>query len=304
MNRCSIFLVLTVLLPGTAAATLAQHVEHATPHATTQSEPAQPVQQMHAQDHQDHREHRHDADLPVHATPHEPIPAVTAADRAAAFPPVGEHHKHGTSIHSFSLLDRMEYVGAEDGDKLAWSASGWVGGDIRKLWWRSEGHAWEGRIEDASVELMYGRGVRAWWDVVAGVRHDFGQGADRTWLGIGVQGFAPYKFDVATTLYVGQGGRAALRAEAGYDTLLTNRLILQWHAEADAHGKDDPTRGIGRGLSSVEIGLRLRYEIRRQFAPYVGIEHARSFGTTADLRRAHDEAVRDTSWVAGLRLWF
>ena len=233
-----------------------------------------------------------------------PIPPVTQADRLAAFPEVHAHHLHGTSIQSYWLLDRFEISDADDGTALGWEALAWMGGDIQRLWLRSEGEAVDGRIEHGDVEVLYGRSVRAWWDVLAGVRQDVGEGPSRTWAAIGVQGLAPYKFEVAATAYLGQGGRTALRAEAEYDTLLTNRLILQWRAEANAHGKDDPLAGIGAGLSTVEAGARLRYEITRQFAPYIGIEHDRAYGNTADLRRASGHGAADTRVVAGVRVWF
>jgi len=233
-----------------------------------------------------------------------PVPPVTQADREAAFPDVHAHHQHGTSIHSYWLLDRLEVSDADDGTALGWEASAWIGGDIQRLWLRSEGEAVDGRIEHGDIEVLYGRSVRAWWDVVAGVRQDVGDGPSRTWGAIGVQGLAPYKFEVAATAYLGQGGRTALRAEAEYDTLLTNRLILQWRAEANAHGKNDPMAGVGAGLSTIEAGARLRYEITRQFAPYIGIEHECAFGNTADFRRNAGHGAGDTRIVAGVRVWF
>lgn len=233
-----------------------------------------------------------------------PVPPVTQADRDAAFPAAHTHHQHGTSIHSYWLLDRLEVSDADDGTALGWEATAWIGGDLQRVWLRSEGESVDGRIEHGDVEVLYGRSVRPWWDVLAGVRQDVGEGPSRTWAAIGVQGLAPYKFEVAATAYIGQGGRTALRAEAEYDTLLTNRLILQWRAEANAHGKDDPLAGIGAGLSTVELGARLRYEITRQFAPYIGIEHDRAFGNTADLRRTSGHGAGDTRVVAGVRVWF
>lgn len=233
-----------------------------------------------------------------------PIPPVTQADRDAAFPAVHAHHLHGTSIQSYWLLDRLEISDADNGTALGWEAMAWLGGDIQRVWLRSEGEAVDGRIEHGDVEVLYGRSVRPWWDVLAGVRQDVGEGPSRTWAAFGVQGLAPYKFEVAATAYIGQGGRTALRAEAEYDTLLTNRLILQWRAEANAYGKDDPLVGIGAGLSTVEFGARLRYEVTRQFAPYIGIEHDRAFGNTADMRRSSGNGAGDTRLVAGVRVWF
>ena len=233
-----------------------------------------------------------------------PVPPVTQAERDAAFPDVHAHHLHGTSIQSYWLLDRLEVSDADNGTALGWEAMAWVGGDIQRILLRSEGEAVDGRIEHGDLEVLYGRSVRPWWDVLAGVRQDVGEGPSRTWAAFGVQGLSPYKFEVAATAYIGQGGRTALRAEAEYDTLLTNRLILQWRAEANAYGKADPLAGIGSGLSTVELGARLRYEVTRQFAPYIGIEHNRAFGNTTDLRRASGHDVGDTRIVAGVRIWF
>ncbi len=233
-----------------------------------------------------------------------PIPPITQADIDAAFPELHVHHMHGTSINSFWMLDRLEVSDADPGTALGWEGMAWIGGDVQRLWLRSEGEAVDGRIEHGDVEVLYGRGVRAWWDVVAGLRQDVGEGPSRTWAAVGVQGLAPYKFEVAATAYVGAGGRTAARVEAEYDTLFTNRLILQWRAEANAYGKSDPLAGIGSGVSTLEAGLRLRYEVTRQFAPYIGIEHERAFGNTADFRRADGHGASDTRVVAGVRLWF
>ena len=155
-----------------------------------------------------------------------------------------------------------------------------VGKDIDKLWLRSEGERVEGRTESADVELLYGRAISPWWDLVAGVRHDFQPGNAQSHAAIGVIGMAPYKFEVEATAYLGESGDLSARLEAEYDTLLTN------------------------GLSSIEAGLRLRYEIRREFAPYIGLVRERAFGGTADLRRAHGDPVDDTLVVAGVRIWF
>ena len=233
-----------------------------------------------------------------------PIPLVTQADREAAFPAVHTHHEHGTSVNSYWLLDRLEVSDTDDGTTLGWEALAWLGGDVQRVWLRSEGESVDSRIEHGDVEVLYGRSVRAWWDVLAGVRQDVGEGPSRTWAAFGVQGLAPYKFELAATAYLGQGGRTALRAEVEYDTLLTNRLILQWRAEGNAYGKADPLAGIGSGLSTVEFGARLRFEVTRQFAPYIGIEHDRAFGNTADLRRNAGHGAADTRVVAGVRVWF
>lgn len=248
--------------------------------------------------------HAPSADLPADAAPLTPIPAPTDADRAAGFPPgLHAHPAHDTRAHTYWLVDRLEWQDTDTG-ALAWETVAWAGGDIHRGWLRTEGEAVEGEVESATAELLYGRAVSAWWDVVAGVRHDVGHGPSRTYAAVGVQGLAPYKFEVEATAFIGERGRGGITLEAEYDTLLTNRLILQWRGEATAHFRADPANGVGSGLSSVEAGARLRYEITRRFAPYVGVEHERTFGGTADLHRAEGEPASDTRLVAGVRFWF
>ena len=259
-----------------------------------------------------HAAHRPGAHHAAHAhhmpdmapLPREPVPALTDADRAAAFPPLRHGHAHGGGIHSLVRFDRLEAWDARQGSGQAWEVQAWAGGDLQRVWLRSEGMREHGHLAGADVELLYGRATSAWWDVLAGVRHDFGPHGARSWAALGVQGMAPYKFEVAATAYLGSGGQTALRAEVEYELLLTSRLALEPQLEVELHGRDDPRRRIGAGLSSAEAGLRLRWAVTPRFAPYVGVVHERSFGDT----RAHllDDAghSRDTRWVAGLRWWF
>ena len=239
-------------------------------------------------------------------TPREPIPLITDADRAAAFPVLHAHGmSHGSSIHSFVLFNRLEAWDADPGTGQAWEAQAWIGGDINRLWLRSEGERQRGSTESSNLEMLYGRSVSPWWDVVAGIRHDFAPGNSQTWAAFGVQGMAPYKFEVSATAYLGESGQTSASVEVEYELLLTNRLILQPLVELSFHGKDDPSRHIGSGLGKAEAGLRLRYELsNRRFAPYVGVSHERVFGRTADFHRAEGEGVRDTRVVAGIRFWF
>ncbi|MEO5962560.1 MAG: copper resistance protein B, partial [Thermomonas sp.] len=180
----------------------------------------------------------------------------------------------------------------------------WIGTDLNRVWLRSEGEQVDGKLDGADLEVLYGRSIAPWWDVVAGIRHDFKPGASQDFAALGVVGLAPYKFEVQATAYIGQGGQTAARFEAEYETLLTNRWILQPLVEVNLYGKDDARRGIGSGLSTVEAGLRLRYEFTRRFAPYIGVVRERAFGSTADFRRLNGEDINDTRVVAGLRIWF
>ena len=238
------------------------------------------------------------------ATIREPIPAFTDADLAAAFPDVDGHAVHDTAVHSFWLFDRLEAWDADRGTGLGWELTSWTGTDLNRLWLRSEGERVDGALESAGLEALYGRAFARWWDVVAGIRHDGGEGPSQTFVAVGVQGLAPQWFEVEATAYIGQSGQTAAQFEAEYETLFTNRLILQWQAAVELYGKDDPRRGIGSGLSTVEAGLRLRYEFRPEFAPYIGVVWEQAYGATADHRALMGDDADDTRFVAGVRIWF
>lgn len=233
-----------------------------------------------------------------------PIPVLTDADRAAAFPPVAGHGVHDKKLNSFFLLDQFEYQDADNGSALSWDASGWIGGDIDRLWLRSEGERTNGVTEDAELQALWGHSIGPWWDVVTGVRQDFKPGSPQTWGAFGIQGMALYNFEAEATAFIGENGQTAARLEGDYDILLTNRLILQPTAEVNFYGKNDPQRGIGSGLANTEVGLRLRYEIVREFAPYIGVTWSRSYGNTADFASDEGEDTNEARFVAGIRMWF
>jgi copper resistance protein B len=242
--------------------------------------------------------------MPAPREPRTPIPVPTEADIAAAFPVLHHHSmEHPSPVNSMVLFERIEAWDAEHGTGQAWEITAWIGTDLDRLWLRSEGEREGGRTESSDLELLYGRSVRPWWDVVAGVRQDM-RPQSRTWAAFGVQGLAPHFFEVSATAYVGSGGQVQLKAEAEYETRFTNRLILQPVIEMTASLKDEPGEGIGSGLGKIEAGLRLRYEISRRFAPYLGVMHERAYGNTADYARAAGGHARDTRVVAGIRLWF
>ncbi|MDG2518080.1 copper resistance protein B [Lysobacter soli] len=284
--------------------------DHSHHHAPPPSEPKATSTHDHAlMDHGAHQQGAVDHAAMGHGTPSrdapvEPIPTLTDADRAAAFPDLAHGMHHAPERNSFVIFDRLEAVDLDHGRGEAWEAQAWIGSDLNRLWLRSEGERERGHTEAADLEVLYGRSVTPWWDVVAGLKHDFKPGRSRDWAAFGVQGLAPYKFEVSATAYLGESGATAATVEAEYEVLLTNRLILQPRVEVEAFGKDDPARGIGSGLSTVEAGLRLRYEFTRRFAPYVGVAWERAYGGTADHRRDDGEAVEDTHLVAGVRLWF
>jgi copper resistance protein B len=234
-----------------------------------------------------------------------PIPAITDFDRLAAFPAVDGHAMHGeNSVFGMLLFERLEAWDASPGTGLAWDAQAWMGTDINRLWVRSEGEQGAGELESAGLELLYGRSVAPWWDVVAGLRHDFKPGQSQDFLAVGVIGMTPYKFELEATAYMGESGRSALRFGLEYETLLSNRLILQPLIEAEFNGRSDEARAIGSGLSTAEAGLRLRYEFTRRFAPYIGISWEKAYGKTAQFRLQDGGDADDMRIVAGLRMWF
>lgn len=255
----------------------------------------------------DHSAMGHDRPEPAAAGP--VIAPITPQMRAAAFPDLGAaHHMDGhmddNPFNVYVGLDQIEWRDGADGAGFAWDAKAWLGRDTGKLWLRTEGERSDGRTGHANAHALWGKPIAPWWDLVAGMRHDFAPGDSQTWLALGVQGLAPYKFEVEATAYVGEGGRTAATVEAEYELLLTNRWVLQPQVEAELFGKDDPARHVGSGLSELTAGLRLRYEIRREFAPYLGVEWSRKFGATADYARDDGERIEDTRLVAGIKVWF
>ncbi|QTD44947.1 copper resistance protein B [Ottowia testudinis] len=208
--------------------------------------------------------------------------------------------------HSFAsfLMNRLEWVHSKNGNATVFDGQFSYGTAFNKFTVKAEGEAAKGKLHEARTEFLWGHAIAPYWDSQLGIRLDKGTVVNRQWLAFGVQGIAPYWFDVDATAYVGNEGRTALRLGATYDLLINQRLILQPRAEINLYGKDDSVNGIGRGLSSGVVGMRLRYEFSRQFAPYVGVERTITFGKTADMARASGEKTGNTRWIAGVRFWF
>lgn len=208
--------------------------------------------------------------------------------------------------HNFGsmMVDRLEGVHTSDNTSAAYDLKAWYGRDYDRAVLKAEGVYDNGEIDEANTELLWSHAVTAYWNTQLGVRFDTGEGPNRSWLAFGVQGLAPYWFEVDATAYIGDERRFALNFEAEYEVLLTQKLVLQPRIEADFYGKDDSELAIGAGLSEMNAGIRLRYEIRREFAPYIGIERTNKFGGTADYARNAGVDAKETRAVAGLRFWF
>jgi copper resistance protein B len=192
-------------------------------------------------------------------------------------------------------IDQLEAFHDHAGSGRQWDAAVGYGNNRDRIWLRTEGAHRRGGPVEADVEALWQHAVAAFWDTRLGLRTDTGAGPHRQWLAFGLQGLAPYGLELEATGYVGPAGRTAARLRVDYELLLTQRLVLQPELKLDAYGRADPARGLGSGLSETSLGLRLRYEVRREVAPYVGWEWARRFGDT-------DAEGLDRRWVAGVRI--
>jgi copper resistance protein B len=203
------------------------------------------------------------------------------------------------------LADELEFLSGNEGEGFNWSVEGNYGDDKNKVWLRTQGQKIPGQPIDPTTdgEVLWWHPYTAFWGTQLGLRQDFGPGAHH-YLAAGIEGLAPYWFDVEATGYVGEDGRLSARCKAFYDLRFTNRLILAPSIEANVYSRSEDQRGLDAGLGNLEGGLRLRYEVHRKFAPYIGYVWERFFAGTADLRRAEDEPVSERRFVAGLRLWW
>jgi copper resistance protein B len=199
------------------------------------------------------------------------------------------------------LIEQFEW---RADSSAAWQAQAWYGGDYDKLWFKTEGQRRRGAVRDARAELLWDRIFAPWWNLQAGVRRDSGEGPSRSWLALGVAGVAPGRFDIEATLYAGDAGRGAARFKVEYNLLLTQRWVLQPEAEANLYAKEDPERRLGSGLANTDVALRLRYEIRREFAPYLGLVWSRDFAGSAAFARADGLRADEIRFVSGVRVWF
>ncbi len=215
----------------------------------------------------------------------------------------GGHTVHDRAINFKVLFDQFEaqLVHGEPGSR--WDSRSWIGGDIHRVVIRTEGEAVDGILDAAEAQVLYSRAFSPWWEAVAGVRFDARPSPSHTWFAIGVQGLAPQMIDVQATAYIGQSGHLAARLELEHDLHITQRFVFQPLVELSLEGSDDPDRGIGAGLSTGEVGFRLRYEIKRELAPYAGVVWHRKLLGTGDAARQRGTDAGGWHLVAGLRFW-
>jgi copper resistance protein B len=234
-------------------------------------------------------------------TTNPPPPAVITGKVPGWAPPVTDN-----SVLYSIRFDQLEGRTNGPDNSFRWDGAGWIGSDMNRLWVKSEAFVAKGVISDGIHEALYDRPIphMRYFDAQVGVRADLDSGPGREWAALGIQGLAPYFFEFAPTLYIRDGGHVAGRITGSYDLLVTQRWIVQPEAELNFYSKDDPARGIGSGFSDMDAGIRLRYEISRKFAPYIGFTYDGKYGGTAVYARQSRETTSDATFAFGLRVWY
>ena len=208
-------------------------------------------------------------------------------------------------IFAHAILNELEGRFNGGNPEFRWEGQGWVGTDYDKLWIKSEGTLQSnGTLDDGQQQFLYARAITTFFDLQGGLRSDIDSRPTRNWAAFGIQGLAPYFFDVEVTGFVSGEGHLAAKLEGSYDLLITERLILQPQIELNVYSKADPARLVGAGFSDIDTGIRLRYEFERKFAPYIGVVYAGKFGQTASLARQVGESTGEVRFALGVRVWF
>lgn len=343
MRRGAVLAVLGAISLAPAAAFAQDHSGHAMPPAGSPP-PAAPAASADCEaESARHRAMGHDVPVdacspaaaaphPHHGATHHPVtPSATAVDRTSTLPSPAQAlqgppraadaiwgadamrasraalvRDHG-GMRTFGLIvERAEYLLRDGADAVAWDAKAWYGGDLDRIWLESEGEGHPGdglTIEEADIALRYGRAISPWFDLRAGVRQTLA-GPGRTSLALGISGLAPYLVHIDADLFLSHKGELTAEAEFEFDQRLTQRLILEPRAAIALSAQDVPELGIGAGIDRIAVGARLRYELAREFAPYLGIEHERRPGASGDFARAAGKPVTSTNLVVGVRFWF
>jgi len=248
--------------------------------------------------------------LPAGNAPAPKPPSDHAADQAygASAMAMGRHHlgqAHGNQKFSQVMLNVGDYQFKRGRDGFEWVAQGWYGGDIDRLWIKSEGDGdFGGSVARAEVQTLYSHAIGPYFNLQGGVRYDFKPNPSRSYATVGVEGLAPGFFDVEAALFLSNRGEVMGRFEGSYDQRITQRLILQPRVEINLAAQNSPEIRTGAGLSDAEAGVRLRYDLRREFSPYVGVQYKRSFGETRRYLRASGESPGGWSLLTGIRAWF
>jgi copper resistance protein B len=227
----------------------------------------------------------------------QPVPA-----QGPGWPPAVNDNR----VFAHVLLDQLEGRASSSGTLFRWDGEGWIGTDMNRLWLKSEGFAGDGSVSDGDQEALYDRPIPhiRYFDAQAGVRADVDSGPKRVWAAVGVEGLAPYFFDFEPTFYIRDGGNVAGRINGSWDLYITQRWVVQPQAELNFYSKDDPARQTGSGFSDIDTGMRLRYEVKRKFSPYIGWAYNGKYGNSALYTHQSGGVTSNSSFVFGLRVWY
>lgn len=233
-------------------------------------------------------------------------------DRAAQPPPPGATLTLDDSpLRAFALIEQLEYRVKEEGkNAVGLEGQGWVGYDYDKFWWKVEGEAaFDGQDEgDVEVDLLYSRLIAPFWDVQAGVQiaseWESGDAEERLSGVVALQGLAPGMFELDNSLYLSEDGDLTADIEAEFNVRVTQRLVLQPRTELQLAAQDVADRALGAGLTDVLFDLRLRYEIRRRLAPYIGVRYQTLTGETENIAERAGSNTDDWALLLGVRLAF
>lgn len=202
------------------------------------------------------------------------------------------------------VMGEIEVRNTDGSNPKVWSIDTWIGQDLEKFWIKTEGEKLNGETTEAELQLLYSKAVSPFWDLQFGIKKDFQPTPSRIWGVVAAKGLLPYLFETDVSLFVGKSGRTSVRLDVEYEYMFTQKLVLSPEMEINIFGKDDEVTGTGKGLSNIEAGLRLRYELSREFAPYIGINWGKKYGNTAIFASNEGEDIEDAQLVAGVRFWF
>lgn len=262
----------------------------------------------------DHHKHMQDNEQTVESKPAvtagSNLPPPTQAEIDAAFPSIHgmEMHGHMGTFHNYIILDQLEWGQVDNKNLYAWDAGGWSGYDTKRFWWRTEGSKVDSKLAAAEFTGLYGKAISRWWEFVIGARHAFSPSdaaySGQTFFALGFQGLAPQWFETEVTMFVGPHWQTLIRAEFEYEILFSQKLIVSPSVEIQYASLNDYQRHIGNGITGSEVGIRLRYEFTREFAPYIGINWEKHYGKTAAMLEADGEDIEEAVLLAGVRWWY
>lgn len=220
--------------------------------------------------------------------------------------PACQAHESDDPVLTKLMLDQLEWRGDTSRSESQTAVEGetWIGKDLSKFWLKFDAQYQQSEFGDAEIQALYSHAIAPYWDLQVGLRQDIKPSPQQTWGVIGVKGLAPYFFDIDAAFFVGESGATGLRFAAEYELLFTQKLVLSPDIKLNFYGQNQPENDLGAGLSDIDFGLRLRYEITREFAPYFGYSWSKKYGATANYARLANEPASDNQWVIGIRAWY